>query len=91
MDSVHVCGQKVASLTDGGRVAAVWWHEGAGGIGRGRGGQSPPLDSPQDFGRFRAKHVPTNDLVILLSQTQCVEMKLRWRFYVHASNCPEVY
>ena len=52
MDSVRVCGQKVASLTDGGRVAVVWWHEGAGGIERGRGGNSPP---PQDFGRFRSK------------------------------------
>ena len=28
MDSVQVCGQKVASLTDGGRVAVGWWHEG---------------------------------------------------------------
>ena len=23
--------------------------------------------------------------------TQCVQMKLRWRFHVHASTCPEMY
>jgi hypothetical protein len=23
--------------------------------------------------------------------SQCVELKLRWQFYVHASTCPEIY
>ena len=28
---------------------------------------------------------------IYLDRTQCVELKLRWWFYVHASTCPEIY
>jgi hypothetical protein len=27
----------------------------------------------------------------ILRVPQCVEMKLRWRFYVHTSTCPEIY
>ena len=29
--------------------------------------------------------------IMVATLTQCVELKLRWRFYVHASTCPEIY
>ena len=32
-----------------------------------------------------------NDVRFFRGEAQCVELKLRWRFCVHASSCPEIY